>query len=186
MAGRLLAVALLSLAAAAAGCGGGGRPQATATTAQARSAVTASERLWRLQVERFAAGLLPELRRLEQLTGGSRKTGVAGVRLDPRIFTPGRVRRSFTTTMAGLSRCGHDLDAAVPPAPTRRLRPVRVAFSHACGALAEVPVLIRSNVLEAGSAGEVDRDLLAVAARRAGDGVRLLADGLAILRRALG
>jgi hypothetical protein len=175
----------LVLAVAAAGCGGARTPAATTARAQAATGATDAERRWQREVERFAAGLLPEFRRLQQLTGGGGKRGIVGGRLDPRIFDPGHERRRFVTTMAALPRCNRTLDATVPRAPTRRLRPVRVALVHVCNALADVPRLIRADVLGARDPTEVDRELFAAAARRAQDAARLVVDGLTTLRRVL-
>ena len=168
------------------GCGGDVGGQATtATQPQSRARASAAELRWQRQIEGFVAGLLPELRRLQELTGGGANTGAAGFRLDPRVFVPGPKRRQFVATMAELSRCGPAFKAAVPPPPTPRLRPIRATFAHACHVLEAVPFLLRSEVLRASGAADVDRDSLAAAVARAREGVRLVVDGLATLRRLL-
>ena len=180
-------IAVLAVVVAVAGCGSDVGGQATTAIAPpSRARASAAELRWQRQVERFVAGLLPELRRLQQLTGGGPDTGAAGFRLDKRIFVPGPRRRQFVATMAELSRCGRIFRAAVPHPPTRRLRSTRATFAHACRALAAVPLVLRSEVLRARSPADVDRDSLTAAVARAREGVRLVVDGLATLRRLLG
>jgi hypothetical protein len=123
---------------------------------------------------------------VQQLTGGSRTAGAFGDTLDPRLFVPGPQRQAFTSAMATLSHCVSTFTAGVPPPPTPRLRPVRIALTHACRSLGSVPPLISQEVLTARSAVEVDTEARTAAATRTREGVRLLADGLAILGRVLG
>jgi hypothetical protein len=137
-------------------------------------------------VDRFAAGLLPDLRRLERLTGGSATTGAAGTRLDPGIFEPGATRQEFETTMTGLAACAVTLRATLPKAPSRRLRPVRRTLVHACRELGLVPDVLREDVLAARSAGDLDRAAVREAAAHATEGVRSIVDSLTSLRRLLG
>jgi len=166
-----------------AGCGGGGSP--TTTTTQPVSA-TAEELRWAILVETFVSGLLPDLQRLERLTGGSRTTGAIGSRLDPRIFRPGTQRQQFEDAMRALTTCRVVLNGEIPPAPTERLRPVRLTLLQACKQLELVPKLLRAEVLEAGKPADVDPDALEEAKGRVGEGVRSLVGSLATLQRLLG
>ena len=136
------------------GCGGGG---SGTTTGSQRLQGTPDELRWALAVDRFAGGLLPDLRALERLTGGSTTTGAAGTRLDPRIFRPGRTRQQFRSAMTGLAACGTSLQATLPKAPSDRLRPVRRTLVHACTELERVPETLRDDVLAARSPAGVDR-----------------------------
>jgi hypothetical protein len=185
------AVTVAAVVALVAGCGGGsddsGRASSAAatTTTTPRVTATAAERRWKLRVERFAAGLLPALRSVQTLTGGGPKAGAFGPRLDRRVFLPGPTRRTFVSAMDTLSRCGPALRASVPAAPTRRLRPVGTALTHACRTLEAVPPLIRAEVLTARSAADVDPRAYGAAAAQTRDGVRLLIDGLATQHRVL-
>jgi len=158
----------------------------TATTQPERVQASPEELRWARQVDRFAAALVVDLRRLERLTGGGPKAGVAGRRLDPRIFATASTRRQFESTMTALAVCGASLDAAVPEAPTARLRSVRATLAHACAQLELVPELLREAVLRAQSPRDVDRASVAAAAGRADEGVRSVVDGLATMRRVLG
>jgi hypothetical protein len=88
--------------------------------------------------------------------------------------------------MDTLSRCSPTLGANVPAPPTAHLGPVRTALIHACRAFEAVPPLVRSEVLTADSAADVDPGARAAAATRTSEGVRLLIDSLAIQQRVLG
>jgi hypothetical protein len=180
-------IALLAALVVTGGCGGSS-PEPTPTATRTRAAATASpaERSWRRQVQIFASSLLPALRSVQDLTGGSRTAGAFGERLDPRLFVPGPKRRAFLSALETFSRCAATLEAVVPAAPTGRLRPVRVALVHACRSLELVPPLIRQEVLAASSAAEVDPQARTAAATRTQEGVTLLVDALAILERVLG
>jgi len=183
---RLPVAALLLVIVLSSGCGGGDpAPTTTATATRTSATASAAERRWQRQVEIFAAGLLPALRTVQDLTGGSRTAGAFGNKLDARLFVPGPQRRAFASAMGTLSRCASTLEAVVPAPPTRRLRPVHVALTHACRSLESVPPLIRREVLTAGSAGDVDPGARTAAATRAREGVTLLVDALAIQQRVL-
>jgi hypothetical protein len=160
-----------------AGCGGGGG----ATTAQ-----TAAEELaWGQRVEAFVAGLLPDLRHLERLTGGGGKAGAVGLRLDRGMFVEGPKRRQFEAAMTTLQACRAELAGAVPPAPTERLLPVRATLVQACTQLERVPALIGSEVLHARTPADVDHEVVVEAAGRADEGVRSVVSSLATLHRLL-
>jgi hypothetical protein len=166
------------------GCGGGGAETTTAETQPLRG--TGAELRWTASAERFAGGLLPDLKRLERLTGGGGTGAAVGTRLDPRIFRPGPARRAFQTAMTSLAACGTTLRATLPKAPSPRFRPVRRTLVHACAQLELVPELLRAEVLRARSARDVDRSVLKEAAAHAGEGVRSIVDSLTSLRRLLG
>ena len=165
------------------GCGGGG--SGTTTGSQPLQG-TPEELRWALAVDRFAGGLLPDLRALERLTGGRTTTGTAGTRLDPRIFRPGRTRQQFESTMTGLAACGTTLRATLPKAPSARLRPVRRTLVHACSELESVPGILREDVLAARSSAGLHRSVVTEAAAHANEGVRSVVDSLTSLRRLLG
>jgi hypothetical protein len=162
-----------------AGCGGGGN----GTTSTEPSSASRAEFRWGLQVEAFVNDLLPDLRRLERLTGGGPKTGAIGKRLDPRIFRPGLQRRQFEASMAALTSCGLALEGGVPLAPTERLGTVRTTLVQACTQLEQVPKLLRDEVLRASSPSGVDPGALEEAAGRAAEGVRSVVGSLATLQR---
>jgi hypothetical protein len=166
-----------------AGCGGGG----SGTTTGARPLDgTDAELRWALAVDRFASGLLPDLRRLARLTGGDANAGVAGTRLDPRIFQPGATREQFKFTMTSLAACGLSLKAGLPKAPSARLQSVRRTLVHACSEFELVPDVLREDVLGAGSAGQVKRATVEEAASHANEGERSVVDALTSVRRLLG
>jgi hypothetical protein len=181
----VVAAGLLLLAGCGGDGGGGGQADPVTTTAQAPQP-TAEELRWAQRFDAFVTGLLPDLRRLERLTGGGPKTGTVGNRLDPRIFAPGPERRQFEAAMTALAACRPVLAATVPPAPTARLRRARATLVQACGQLEQVPAVLRADVLRAGSPAGVKPAVLAEAAARAGEGVRSLVGGLTTLRRLLG
>jgi hypothetical protein len=160
-------------------------PQATTATVSPPPGTPAAELAWARRVDAFAAALLPDLRRLERLTGGGGKRGAVGARLDPRIFEPGPTRSRFETTMTALAACGVTLDAYVSEPPTARMGGVRATLAHACTALEAVPTLLRADVLRATSQAGVDRSVLQEASGRADEGVRSIVDGLSTMRRLL-
>jgi hypothetical protein len=179
-----------ALGVALTGCGGSPRGVDTAATtgagAPVRPHASPAELRWGRQVERFVAGLVPDLRRLQQLTGGGPGIGAAGTRLDPRVLVPGAKRRQFEETMTALAACSPAFAATVPAAPTEQLRSVRSTVAHGCGSLAQVPQLVRADVLRARSPADVHRELLVEAAAQADEGVRSIVDGLSTLRRLVG
>jgi hypothetical protein len=138
------------------------------------------------KLDAFARRLVPDLRLLEQLTGGSAQTGTVGTRLDRRVFVPGATRRRLEATLTALEACGTVLRATVPAAPTQRLRPMRATVVHACDQLEQAASILRADVLTATSSAGVDRGALGEASRRAGEGVRSLAGALSTLQTLVG
>jgi hypothetical protein len=169
-----------------AGCGGGHGSPASATTTQAQELHASAEEVrWAAEVDGFAARLVPDLRRLERLTGGGAKIGAFGRRLDRRIFVPGPQRRQFEAAMTTLAACGPTLSATVPRAPTARLRTVRATLVQACTQLERVPELLRHAVLRARTPGGLDPGVLSEAAGRGDEGVHGVVDALSTMRRVL-
>jgi hypothetical protein len=164
------------------GCGGGS-PAVTGTTTQPSAGVLGEDELrWAAKLEVFVRRLVPDLRQLERLTGGSAQTGTVGTRLDRRVFVPGATRRRLEATLTALEACGTVLRATVPRPPTRRLRPVRATVVHACDQLEQAASILRADVLTATSRAGVDPVGLGEASRRAGEGVRSLTGALSTLQ----
>jgi hypothetical protein len=175
--------AVLAAAVLLTGCAGGGSSAVTDTTTQPPArALGGDELLWARKLELFARRLVPELRRLERLTGGSAKIGTVGTRVDRRVFGRTATRRQLEATLTALEACGTVLRATVPRAPTQRLRRVRATVVHACDQLEQAASILRADVLTATSRAGIAPGALEEASQRAGEGVRSLAGALSTLQ----
>lgn len=179
-----VALAVASAGLALTACGGGEDAGRTLPAVPAKKrAATSAEVEWEHAVDRFAATLAVDLERIQALTGGGPSAGPIGPRPVGGVFAGGPARRRFDDATSSLARCRRRLDGLVPNPPTHRLEPVRIALGTACSTLASAASSLTSAVGRARSPRGVDPAALALARGQARQGLRLVVDALAILRR---